>query len=80
MEINYFESGEHFGNHLGPVPSILKQFEKIEKKLHFCIFHGFWGTKCSNGMDLSPNDKGGFKKDVLIFLARPGGGQVFQNF
>ena len=54
MEMKCFESRERFGSHLGPFPGILKQFEEIEKKLHFCIFHGFWGTKCSNGMDLSP--------------------------
>ena len=43
MEINCFESGEHFGNHLGPFPSILKQFEEIEKKVVVSIFHGFGG-------------------------------------
>ena len=54
VEIKCFESPEHFRTHLGSFPSILEQFEKIEKNRIFSIFHGFWGTKCSNGMGLSP--------------------------
>ena len=45
-----------------PSGTISWHFEVIwrnRKKLNFCIFHEFWGTKCSNGMDLSPIDKGG---------------------
>ena len=53
MEINCFESGEHFGNHMGPFPSILKQFEEIEKNHDFSIFLSFKVKE--------------FMKDLVIF-------------
>ena len=54
MEMKCFESRERFGSHLGPFSGILKQFEEIEKKVAFLHFSWILGTKCSNGMDLSP--------------------------